>query len=306
MGQHLEAGVVLAGALRLCAGMPEKGREAMARRIEQGTAFEDVLSEAPKWLPEADRYFLVAAMQTGRLPQTFQDLADRHARIGATQLKVMLGLIYPLGVFHIFALLVPVTRMIDYEVGFQWDLTSYLRQVFIILIPLWIILGVLYALARSQHPGLTLILRALPLLRKYSWLQSLADFSNALGTFLHAGVPAPAAWRLSVKLTREPKFRRALQQLAPVFEKGEDPADYLDGLGCFPADFRSYYKAGVATGQLDQNMLRAGAEYQKNANLAMTFASIVYPSLLLVAVAALVIVNIFKVFGSYLKVFDRF
>jgi hypothetical protein len=53
-------------------------------------------------------------------------------------------------------------------------------------------------------------------------------------------------------------------------------------------------------------MLRAGAQYQANANLAMTFASIFYPSLLLIGVAALVIVNIFKVYGNYLNVFEQF
>lgn len=306
LGQNIEAGIVLADALRLTDGPPAKSREAMARQIEAGMPFEDVLRQAPKWLPQADRLFLVAAMQTGRLPQTFKDLAERHARIGATQIKVILGLIYPLSVFHIFVLLLPVTRMIDYEVGFRWDLAAYLKQVSVLLLPLWAVIILVTLLARSQHPLLTLGLRALPLLRKYSKTQRLADFSSALGTFLHAGVAAPTAWKFSAQLTGEPAFKRALDTLKPVFARGENPADYLDGLKCFPPDFKSYYKAGVATGKLDENMLRAGAQYQTTANQAMTFASIVYPSLIFAVVAVLVVISIFKVYGNYLKMFDQF
>ena len=306
LAQHIEAGVLLADALRFSGGMPAAGREAMARRIESGVAIEQVLKEAPRWLPQPDRLFIVAAMRTGHLPQTLQSLADRHARVGATQLKVVLGLVYPLGVFHAAAFLLPVTRMIDYEAGFLWDASSYATQVLLFLLPVWIILISVYLLARSQHPLLSRVLRLFPLLRHYSRMQAMADLSHALGTFLHAGVPAPAAWRLSVDLTKEPKFRQALRRLAPVFEEGMEPGDHLDGISCFPAEFRSYYKAGVQSSHLDENMLRAGHHFQEQANQAMTFASILYPTLILVAVAALVVVNIFQVYGNYLKIFDNF
>lgn len=306
LGQHLEVGVILAEALRFCGGMPAAGRETMAQRIESGEALEQVFKDAPRWLPQPDRLFIVAALRTGRLPQTLKNLAERHDRIGATQLKVVLGLIYPLFVFHAAAFLLPVTRMIDYEAGFLWDASSYVTQVLLFLAPVWAVLISVYLLAQRQSPLLSKILRTLPLLRRYSRMQAMADLSHALGTFIHAGVPAPAAWRLSVDLTGEPKFRRALQRLEPVFEQGLEPGSYLDDKPCFPEEFRSYYKAGVQSSHLDENMLRAGHHFQAQANQAMTFASILYPSLILFGVAALVIVNIFQVYGNYLKIFDNF
>jgi type II secretory pathway component PulF len=306
LGQQMEAGVTLAEALRFCDGVPAAGREAMAQQIESGEAIEKVLKDAPRWLPQPDRLFLVAAMRTGHLPQTLKNLAERHNRFGATQLKVILGLIYPIGVFHAAALLLPLTRMIDYEAGFLWDASSYATQALLFLAPVWAIFISIYLLAQSQSPLLSRILRCLPLLGRYSWMQAMADLSYALGTFIHAGVPAPAAWRLSVDLTGEPKFRRALQHLEPVFEQGLEPGSYLEDTPCFPEAFRSYYKAGVQSGYLDENMLRAGHQFQEQANQAMTFASILYPSLILFGVAALVIVNIFQVYGNYLKIFDHF
>jgi hypothetical protein len=45
----------------------------------------------------------------------------RHGAIGATQLKLFLGLAYPLFVLHMAAFMFPVMSMIDFESGFTWD-----------------------------------------------------------------------------------------------------------------------------------------------------------------------------------------
>lgn len=166
-------------------------------------------------------------METGNLPRTFKDLADRHERIGATQLKVVLGLLYPLGVFHIAALLLPIVRMIDYEAGFQWGAASYIVQVLALLLPVWGLLGFIYYLAHSDHPLLPKLLRCLPLLKKYSEMQAVADLSYALGTFIAAGVPAPSAWRLSAKIVNDERFHQVLKKLEPVFASGHEPGDAL-------------------------------------------------------------------------------
>lgn len=306
LGQHLEAGVLLADALRMCEGPPAKGREVMAGRIQNGGTIEAVLRDAPKWLPRADRYFLIAAAETGNLPRTLQNLADRHDRIGATQLKVVLGLLYPLGVLHIAALLLPVIRMIDYEAGFQWDAASYAVQALALLVPVWGGLGLFYTLARSDHPLLPRLLRCLPLLKKYSEMQAMADLSYSLGTFIAAGVPAPSAWRLSIKIVNDSRFDRALKKLEPVFARGNDPGDALQAFKCFPSEFRAFYRSGATSGKLDSNLIHAGRQFQDKANTAMTVAALVYPSLIFAVIAGFIIMTIFQLYGDYLQIFDQF
>ncbi|MGB0744061.1 MAG: type II secretion system F family protein [Opitutales bacterium] len=306
LGQHLEAGVLLADALRLSEGTPARDRERMAERIQNGDTVESMLHDAPKWFPKADRYFLIAAAETGNLPRTLQLLADRHERIGATQLKVILGLMYPLGVFHIAALLLPITRMIDYEAGLQWDPARYVVQLLALLIPVWGVLGLLYYLSRSNHPLLPRLLRCLPLLKKYSEMQSLADFSYSLGTFIAAGVSAPNAWRLSVKIVNDPRFDKVLKKLESTFKQGHEPGDELGQFKRFPPEFSAFYKTGAESGKLDSNLLHCGRHFQGKANTAMTLAAFVYPSLLFAVVAGFIITAIFQVYGSYLDVFNQF
>jgi len=306
LGQHLEAGALISDALRLCEGMPAAGRLGMAERLERGDTFTSVMATAPKWLPRADRQFMLAGMETGSLPLTLKNLSERHASIGATQLKLMLGLAYPVGVLHIAALVLPVARMIDYENGVQWDLAQYLVEATAIIVPIWLTIALALYLARSDRSLLPRLLRLMPILRNYAQAQALADLAYSLGTFIAAGVPVPSAWRLSVKLVNDARYTKVAAQLEPAFAAGQDPSAELHQFKCLPADFTAFYRAGALSGQLDSNLLIAGRQYQERANRAMTLASLVYPSLIFAGIAGVIIYTVFKIFGGYLQMLDTF
>ena len=304
LAQHLESGTRLAEAFMICSGPPSTDRLRMGEAIATGTPIETVMDSAPSWLPRADRIFICTAMETGRLPQTLQNLSIRHEQIGATQMKVVMALIYPLGVFHLAALIVPVVSMIDFETGFEWSASQHALQSAALLVPVWLVIGGILLLIKTHNPLLPRLLRGIPLLRRYSKAQALADLAYSLGTFLQAGVPIQHAWRESVRLSGDPQLNKAYQSMEPLFERGEDPAHYLKQHPVFPPDFVAFYSAGAQSGQLDAMLLKAGGQFQQQANQAMTFAAIVYPTLLFFAVAAFIIYTIFQIFGGYLKMLD--
>jgi type IV pilus assembly protein PilC len=304
LAEHLDSGTRLAEAFSACAGPPRQDRLRMAALIEAGTAIEAVMAAAPAWLPKADRVFISTAMQTGRLPQTLRNLSDRHERIGATQLKVMLGLLYPLGVYHLAALILPIVRMIDYTHGFEWDARLHLLQSSLLIGPVWALGALTLFLVKTDNPLLARILRCIPLLRGYSQAQALADFSYALGTFIDAGVPMHTAWQGSARIAHDSKISRAYRAMQPTFAAGKDPATQLKAHKVFPPDFVAFYAAGTQSGKLDEMMLKTGQQYQTQANHAMTYASIVYPTLLFALVAAFIVFTIFQVYGGYLDLLN--
>ena len=300
LAEHLESGTPLAEAITVCAGPSQKDRFRLATQIEAGTPIEEVMKVAPAWLPKTDRVFITTAMETGRLPQTLRNLSDRHARIGATQFKVVLGTLYPLAVFHIAALLLPLVQMIDYEAGFEWDAAKHLLQSSLLIGPLWALIALILLLVKTDNPMLPRILRCIPLLRRYSKTQALADFAYALGTFIDAGVSMQHAWAGSVHIANDPSLKRAYRALLPTFEAGEDPGTQLKAHKVFPPDFVAFYNAGTRSGKLDEMMLKNGQQYQTQANHAMTFAAIVYPTILFACVAGFIVFTIFQVYGGYL------
>ncbi|MFT4901197.1 MAG: type II secretory pathway component PulF [Lentimonas sp.] len=300
LSQQIEAGIPLAEAILGSAGPPLLGRRQIVQKIQDGYPLHEVLQQAPNWLPRADRSFISAGHDSGRLPQTFATLSLRHKQIGANLAKVVVSLIYPLGMLHMAALVLPVITMIDFEAGFQWDAGRYFSLCLVLLAPCWALIGLILFLIKTEHSFLPLFMRSIPVLRAYSRAQALANFSNALGIFLETGMGIETAWQRSVSLSNDPKIYKAYQSIKEVIAQGGDPSSSLGQHAVFPADFVSYYTTGAKTGKLDQNLLTVGAGYQAQANQAMTFAAILYPTLLFAAVAGLIAYSIFKIYGGYL------
>lgn len=301
LGQSLEAGVPLAQAIELSGGPPASDRMVMSQSIQSGKSLDDVLRAAPKWLPRQDRLFISAAAHTGRLPQTLFNLAERHSRVGANQLKGVLSLIYPLGIFHFGVLLTPVIGMIDFEKGFHWDATAYFSQVLGMLLPLWVLIGLIVTLARTDSLLLPRLTRVIPLLRGYSKAQALADFSYALGTFLDAGTPIRKAWQGAAAVAHDPELSKATKSLDGLLAREQDPGPQLKQHHCFPHDFVALYQAGARSGQLDANLLRLGKQFQDKANTRMTLAAVVYPTILFLIIVIFLAASILGMYSQYLN-----
>lgn len=293
--------MTLAQSLETCGGPKASDRIAMSNQIQSGMPLDNVLKTAPGWLPKTDRIFISAAAQTGRLPQTLKNLGERHSRVGANQLKGILSLIYPLGIFHLGVFLTPIMGMINFETGFEFSASAYFSQVLVMLLPLWGLIGIVIFLTKTDNPLLPKMMRVIPVLRGYSIAQSIADFAYALGTFLDAGVNVKRSWQGAAAVSGDPDLKKATRELYPIFDREEDPVPQLKKLKCFPKDFVSLYQAGAMTGQLDQNLLTIGRQYQAKANSLMTLTAIIYPTLLFIAVAGFLVFSIIRMYAGYLN-----
>ncbi|MGH7955409.1 MAG: type II secretion system F family protein [Opitutaceae bacterium] len=307
LAQHLETGVPMAAALRASqgTGAPPKALDAMAATVEAGGSVADALRVASSWLPLADVLALTAASEAGRMPRTLERLAARHAQLGAAKLRIVLACAYPLAILHFALLLLPVVRMIDWDKGFQWSAISYVRGVALGILPLWGVGIWIWVLALRGSAWLARITSMLPALRGYVRDQSLADFSFALGNFLEAGVPIAQAWATAGLVTPSRNLKIAAREMEITVASGAPPGAKLDRWACFPADFVALYRTGEATGNLDVNLLRVAAQKQDAANRALALATIMYPMLMFLIVAAGVVYFVISIYAGYLKMLGK-
>ena len=68
LAKSQEVGLPLAQAIETSSGPPQKELHKLVQLLRSGTTVDDVLRQAPRWLSEADRLFISAGAQTGRLP----------------------------------------------------------------------------------------------------------------------------------------------------------------------------------------------------------------------------------------------
>jgi len=300
LAQAQEAGLNFAQSLRTSSGPPASDLDAMATRIETGCSIDDLLRDAPRWLPKADRYFISAAATTGKLPQTLHNLSEQHATMGANLQKMVLGLLYPIGVLNFACVLLPVGRTVSFEGGFSLDLASYLNAILPPLASLWSILLLIYVLVKMESPLIPLIMRLLPGLRGYYRYTVLARFAYGLGTFLNAGILVDRSWAGAGLIAGDKTLQHAVNDIREVIAQGGSPSEQLIKYPIFPDDFRALYTTGERTGQLDKNLLQIGAAYQKKANNMMTFVALLYPSIVFLIVAAMMIYQIVMLYARYL------
>lgn len=303
LAQQLEAGLPLAQALRSShgTGAPAAGLESMAAVVERGGSVDAALHAAASWLPSGDRLALSAAATAGKLPLTLHSLAARHAQIGSAKQRVAVACLYPIVVLHVGILLFPITRMIDWEKGFLWNVNTYARHVALGLLPLWAIIGTLLVLAWKQHPALTRIARLLPALGSYVRSQALADFAFTLGNLLSAGMPIGRAWAATGSISRSPQLQAAATAMEITVAEGHRPGQKLAAWPCFPPEFAALYRTGEETGQLEANLGRLATLHQEAANRALTRATFLYPALLSLIVAGGVVYFVVTFYAGYLK-----
>lgn len=286
--QQLAAGLTLAQALRAPSPAPAGDTRRLAALAEAGTGTDELFNVAGPWLPQRDRPFLRAAARAGRLPPILAKLSERHAQLAATRRRILFASLYPVGVFHFAALVLPFVRMLDFEQGLRGGVPEYLVGVAWILGPAWGAALLLGLALRRENLLAHALLDVLPAIGGHRRHRALADFSFALGNLLEAGAPIGRAWSEAGEIARAPRLRRAADRLAGEVERGLAPGANMASTGAFPAEFTARYQTGEATGSLEQTLFALAADHEERANSRLAAASVLYPALLFAAVVGMV------------------
>lgn len=306
LADHVSAGITLPEAIEYCEGPPLKGRRKLSALLSTDLSAEMALEKAPPWLPHSDRIFIAAAVECGRVPEILKRLAEQYEVRSKNLTKVYFALIYPLTLYHIAALVAPILEMIDFQEGFIWNTNSYLYELLFWIVPLWLLLILLPIILKRNSPIIRALVTLLPVLNSYRKHQAIANFSFALSYLYEAGIHIQDAWLRASHVAQDKAIDKASKLAILAIKSGQDPLTALYANKTLPESFLGFYKTGANTGNLDTNLFKAGMNYQMLANQKATIAAIIYPSLLLLIIAAWVISLIFSLFGSYLSAFEQF
>ena len=303
LAQGLEAGLPFMDALRLTSGLgaPNARIDAMIQTVERGGSVDDAVRVSGSWMPVSDQLLITAAASAGRLPRTLHVLSDRHSRVAAAKIRTVVACAYPMAVLHLGLLLLPVIRMIDWEKGFAWNPATYARGLLYTLVPLWILIAILWNLARQESPAVNRFFGLSPVLGNSVRAQALSEFSFARGNFLDAGVPIDKAWGAAGLVSRSARLKAASEDMLQVISRGERPGPRLSEWRCFPPDFVALYRTGETAGQLEQNLFRLAAQFEQQSARALSLATKVYPAALFLVVAAGVAYFVISMYAGYLK-----
>lgn len=297
----LEAGIPIASALLEAGGPPLAIRRKLAKRIEDGESIQSILEDEPPWLKPRDRYMLSVAASQGRLPQACLRLAKLNIHTAKSQGRALVMLIYPLLVLHAAILVLPLGNQVMAAVDGQINWMQAIIQSAIGLGALWATLTLLFLGIRGEWPVFETLARIIPGFRGWRQSAALNQAAETLSLLVETGLDIGHAWEAVSLLTPSPALRKASEQVVQHIENGHRPSELLPALKVFPADFVAFYTTGERTGTLDEKLAQVAHSYDDKARARLTTALVIYPSILMLLIAAAVVASIFKMYAGYLQ-----
>ena len=229
-----------------------------ANAVASGRSLSDIFASHEGLFGTAAVQMIAAADTSGRLPETFAALAGQTERERAFRSSLITGLIYPLVLAHIAIFLVPISQV----VGSGGGLDAYLVRVAIIIVPLYVVVGICYALWRWSRlaPGagevVDTIIVHLPYFGTLVRKTATARFCRTYGSLIEAGAGVHRSLAQAAGATGNHAMRRAIESAIPAVDRGEPLSASLAATRLFPRHFVELLRTGEETGEVPQMLQR--------------------------------------------------
>jgi type IV pilus assembly protein PilC len=273
----------------------------VGRKLRGGRAFADALSDHDKVFP---RYFVSmirSAEMTGRLDQTFDQLAVYLERDLEARRKVKSALTYPIvvvcmafaSVVTLAAYVLPKFKVFFKSLNAKLPLpTRMLLAVTDLFANYWLymlaIVGVVIALAvlanrkeavKYKRDAFMLKIPAIGIVLRYSLIER---FCRILSSLVQSGVSLPDAMAVATGTTANRVYQKALGEVSNAMLRGEGLATPMAETELFPGGAIQMLRVGESTGTLDQQLESAGQFYERELNYRLKrLTDLVEPAVIL-------------------------
>jgi type II secretory pathway component PulF len=319
---YLGAGLMLRDVFRKQAEKGDANVRPVAQRIsqalERGEDLEKALKQESNVFPPLWVAMTVVGEQTGMLPEVFTELEKYYLRQQQLRRQFLSQITWPVVQFVLavltLALLIIILDWLPRNEGFgqaRYDPLGFgLFGVSGALIFLGIIAGILgggfaiYQLVTrslKQRAAVHDMLLRWPAIGPALRALALGRFCLALRLTTETGMAIAKALRLSLRATGNEAYAAQIPKIEASVRSGEDLTSTLSLPNLFPEEFRNVLAVGEESGQLTEVLRRQAEFYHEEAGHRLTALTRVASSGVWLLVAILIIVVIFRLFGSYLS-----
>ena len=270
-------------------------------QLRTGASFGHALQAAGSWLTTFDVALLDAGDRSGRLPATFQLLAEHYTARAALLRQTLSSFAYPAFLFHFAILIGPLPDLV-----LNGNILTYLAKVLVFLLPLYTAVFLLIQALRGTRSEawrsrLEQILHHVPLAGSARRSLALARLSSALEALISAGITILEAWQLAGTASGSPALRRTIQSWQPRFAAGVTPADALHSSAEFPDLFSQMYRTGEISGTLDDTLRRLHSIYLDEGARKLKAICDWLPKIAYLFVAGMIAYRVISFYSGYFK-----
>lgn len=224
--------------------------EAMRRlgdSVMAGEVLADAMDDDPRSFPQFDRTLVRVAENSGRLPETFQILADWYQFRGKVRRQLQSAMLLPIIVLHAACLMFPLPGLVTGST----TPVGYLFTAFGLLVP-WYAVFFIIVVAGSTPvaaPIIDRIVLAVPFLGRAIMRLELSRFCRAFNSLFSAGGSLTEGVRLAKSVCHNGRVAAMLEGGVASAERGEPVSDGFAGE--LPPEFRASWRTAEETGSLE-------------------------------------------------------
>ena len=304
LGQLSGAGLGLVRALEELKRQPpdHSYREPIGKVLEQisrGATLTDSVQHCGHWLPAFDLALLQAGEHCGRLDACFRLLADYYTERARLARQMIGDLAYPAFLLHFAIFIFPFAQ---FFASGNW--LAYLAQTLGVLIPLYVVVGLMVFAAQSRHGEawrgwIETVLDPIPVLGVARRDLALARLAAALEALVRSGVSIIQGWELAAAASGSPALRRTVLAWRPLLNGGQTPAEIVNASRIFPQLFAGQYATGEVSGQLDDTLGRLRAYYQEEGSRKLQAVSRWTPRAIYLCVVLMIAYRVIHFYTGY-------
>jgi type IV pilus assembly protein PilC len=273
----------------------------VGRKLRGGRAFADALSDHDKVFPKYFVSMIRSAEMTGRLDQTFDQLAVYIERDLEARRKVKSALTYPIvvvcmafaSVVTLAAYVLPKFKVFFKSLNAKLPLpTRMLLAVTDLFANYWLIMfatfGVVVAASilamrkeavKYKRDAFMLKIPAVGIVMRYALIER---FCRILSSLVQSGVSLPDAMAVATGTTANRVYQKALGEVNRAMLRGEGLATPMAETELFPGGAIQMLRVGESTGTLDQQLESAGQFYERELNYRLKrLTDLVEPAVIL-------------------------
>jgi type IV pilus assembly protein PilC len=323
LGMSLESGIDIRKALdsevRRSPPSMKAEVESIQGDVAMGRTLTQAMNHCGEYFPPLVRELVEVGEQTGHLPEVLKQLAE-HYELRMQMWKQFLGSItWPMVQFGIalsvLGFLIWISGVIEGITRTKTDLLGlgltgtsglvvYLAFLAVIAAAVWYIVMSI----RRGKLWVAPIQRAVfkvPMLGKALRTMAIARFAWTLNLTTHTALDVRKSLTLALNSTHHVEFTSQIPDVQAGIQRGNEINEVLAATGAFPIEFIHAVQVGEESGRLSESMGILAQQYQDESRRALAILTQFAGYGVWAAVALLIILLIFKLFGTYVGAINQ-
>lgn len=326
LGTMLHSGVNLLKALKV---VEQQQRTEFARQslrqisdeVRKGTDLATALREQQPYFPDLLIEMVEVAERTGTLPEVLLGLADHYENLIRLRRTFLGAIAWPvlqlIAAIFIVAGLILVLGILAGSQGGQpafdplglglfgvsgaltW--LAYCFGTAVALAMLYLLLTRGFRQAKAVHR----VLLAVPVVGGCLRAFAIARFAWAYALTQQAGMDVKPSLEASLRATNNGAFIAAAPHILAAIMAGEEFTTALEITGLFPRQFLEMVRVGESSGTVPETLQRLSPQFEEQARRSLQALTSALGFLIWSLVALLIIVLIFRIFGSYVEMINK-